>query len=718
MDTLLEELQGPEFMNMNSFNHGSATLRSKQDLANRFKVNHEFFQEPFLPTNPLQDPGDDSSPSSTGTSLEGDPADSGEIPNTIILKYINEILMEENLEAKPCMLQDCLALQAAEKSFYEVLGQKYPSSTDQLYPCFDQSIESPDGYFDGSSSVDSGNSYTITSADNLVESNWIYDQGESKSFSMQSSAIDSSGYAFLLPDSFSERQPVESHPHGNHEIIDLESSPSVSPKQTTDAAENADMNRRHTSPNGSSRRKNHQREDSDDLEEGRSNKHSVNYAGDSESLEMYDEVLLCPGGIRDSKSCALRDSSGNGASKKLQQNGDSGGSNGKPTRSKKQGNKGGEIVDFWGLLTQCAQAVSSSDQRTANELLKQIRQHCSQFGDGNQRLAHYFAEALEARLAGTRVSMHPIVSNGTSAIDILKAYKVYITACPFKRMSNFFANRTTMKLAQKAPRLHIIDFGILYGFQWPCLIQRLSERPGGAPKLRITGIELPQSGFRPTERVEETGRRLENYCKRFNVPFEYNVIAQKWETIKLEDLKIDRDELTVVNCLFRLKNIPDETVAMNNPRDTVLKLIKKINPDLFMHGVVNGTYNAPFFVTRFREALYHFSSLFDMFDVNLPLEDPERLRYEKEVVGKEAMNVVACEGLERIERPETYKQWQVRNLRAGFRQVPLDQELVQKVKKAVKSEFHKDFVVDVDGQWLLQGWKGRIIYALSCWEPA
>ena len=171
MDSLLEELQGPEFMNVNSFNHGSATLLSKQDLANRFKVNHEFFQEPFLPTNPLQDPGDDSSPSSTGTSLEGDPADSGEISNAT-LKYLNEMLMEENLEAKPCMLQDCLALQAAEKSFYEVLGQKYPS-----YPCFDQNTGSPDGYFDGSSSVDSSNSYSITSADNLGESNWIYEIG-------------------------------------------------------------------------------------------------------------------------------------------------------------------------------------------------------------------------------------------------------------------------------------------------------------------------------------------------------------------------------------------------------------------------------------------------------------------------------------------------------------------------------------------------------------
>jgi hypothetical protein len=49
----------------------------------------------------------------------------------------------------------------------------------------------------------------------------------------------------------------------------------------------------------------------------------------------------------------------------------------------------------------------------------------------------------------------------------------------------------------------------------------------GMLKLRVTGIELPQLGFRLAERAEETGRRLENYCKRFNVPFEFSVIAKK-----------------------------------------------------------------------------------------------------------------------------------------------------------------------------------------------
>ncbi|TQD71262.1 hypothetical protein C1H46_043206 [Malus baccata] len=373
------------------------------------------------------------------------------------------------------------------------------------------------------------------------------------------------------------------------------------------------------------------------------------------------------------------------------------------------------IVGVWSMLTQWAQAVASYDTRNADELLKQIRLNSSPSGDGTQRLAHYLADCLELLLV-SGVPSYTSLPNSMSAADLLKAYQTYIKACPFHKMSNLYANKTILKLAEKATRLHIIDFGVLYGYQWPCLIKGLSKRPGGPPMLRITGVEFPQPGFRPSERVEQTGRRLENYCKRFNVQFEYTAIANNWETIRYEDIKTDRDELTVVNCLYRLKNLPDETVT-DCPRDTVLNLIREINPDLFIHGVVNGSYNAPFFDTRFRETLFHFSSLFDMFEETLPREDQHRLLYEREVYGRDAINVIACEGSRRVERPETYKQWQIRNKRAGFRQLPSDQEILKLVRSMVKRDYHKDFIVDEDGMWVLQGWKGRIVHAISYWKP-
>ncbi|KAI6686851.1 hypothetical protein NL676_032764 [Syzygium grande] len=190
-----------------------------------------------------------------------------------------------------------------------------------------------------------------------------------------------------------------------------------------------------------------------------------------------------------------------------------------------------------------------------------------------------------------------------------------------------------LKAAETAKVLHIIDFGINFGFQWPILIQELSKKTGGVPKLRITGIELPQPGFRPAERIEETGRRLTKYCERFNVPLEFQAVASaSWECIKVADLNIRSDEVVAVNCLSRLEYLYDETVEMNCQRDMVLNLIRS---------------------------------------------------------------------MERVERPETYKQWQVRLTRVGFQQLPLDQEFIKKARAKLRGDYHKDFVLDEENNWML-----------------
>jgi len=37
--------------------------------------------------------------------------------------------------------------------------------------------------------------------------------------------------------------------------------------------------------------------------------------------------------------------------------------------------------------------------------------------------------------------------------------------------------------------------------------------------------------------------------------FEFNAKAKKWDTIQIEDLKIDNNEVLVVNCMFKLKHL-------------------------------------------------------------------------------------------------------------------------------------------------------------------
>ncbi|CAH2060195.1 unnamed protein product [Thlaspi arvense] len=649
-----------------------------------------------------------------------------------VLKYISQVLMEEDMDEKACMFHDALSLQAAEKSLYEALGEKYPEHSPPLMTTSTSPVplaHSPDGSSSGYASSTTSSDWSFDCLENNRPS-WLHTPVPNN-FVFRSTSTRSSGGNAVFGSSFSDdlvsnmfndtelafqfkkgmEEASKFLPKSSQLVIDVENYiPAASRSKGNDPTkENNSVPYRLTG------KKSHWREDEHVAEE-RSKKQSAVCVDETELSEMFDKILIF-GRPEEQPICILHENfpkepakaSSFGKSHK-----------GETTTQAATGNSYmKETPDLRTLLVSCAQAVSVNDRRTADELLRKVRQHSSSYGDGTERLAHYFANSLEARLAGTGTQAYTALSSKkTSASDMLKAYQTYISVCPFKKTAIIFANHSIMHLSTNAKTVHIIDFGISYGFQWPPLIHRLAWRRGGSCKLRITGIELPQRGFRPAEGVLETGRRLARYCQRYNVPFEYNGIAQKWETIKLEDLKLKEGEFVAVNSLFRFRNLLDETVSVNSPRDAVLKLIKKIKPDVFIPAILSGSYNAPFFVTRFREVLFHYSSLFDMCDTNLTREDPMRVMFEKEFYGREIMNVVACEGTERVERPESYKQWQARAMRAGFKQLPLEKELVQKLKLMVESGYKsKEFDVDQDGNWLLQGWKGRIVYASSTWVP-
>ncbi|XP_010414448.1 PREDICTED: scarecrow-like protein 33 [Camelina sativa] len=646
-----------------------------------------------------------------------------------VLKYISQVLMEEDMEDKPCMFHDALSLQAAEKSLYEALGEKYPGDYDSSQPLITTTRPAPLVSSPGGSSYTS--SITTTSSDSQwsfdclennrpsswlqtpIPNNFVFQSTSTRSSPSPQSVVFGSGLSNdLVSNMFNDKDMALQFKKGMEEaskflpkssqlVIDVENYiPALGSKEKNNSV-----------PYRLTGKKSQLREDEDSDEE-RSKKQAAVYVDEAELTEMFDKVLIF-GEPKEPPVCILQES--------FQKEPEKASSVSKSHKGEKPAANDKETPDLRTMLVSCAQAVSINDRRTADDLLTRIRQYSSSYGDGTERLAHYFANSLEARLAGIGTQVYTALSSKkTSASDMLKAYQTYISVCPFKKIAIIFANHSIMRLAStaNAKTIHIIDFGISYGFQWPSLIHRLAWRRGSSCKLRITGIELPQRGFRPAEGVIETGRRLAKYCQKFNIPFEYNAIAQKWDTIKLEDLKLKEGEFVAVNSLFRFRNLLDETVAVHSPRDAVLKLIRKIKPDVFMPAILSGSYNAPFFVTRFREVLFHYSSLFDMCDTNLTRDDPMRVMFEKEFYGREIMNVVACEGTERVERPESYKQWQARAMRAGFRQIPLDKDLVQKLKLLVENGYKtKEFDVDQDCNWLLQGWKGRIVYASSIWVP-
>ncbi|KAF6981911.1 hypothetical protein CFC21_000359 [Triticum aestivum] len=445
--------------------------------------------------------------------------------------------------------------------------------------------------------------------------------------------------------------------------------------------------------------------------QGRSNKHHAITTCAIIRNENFDRVLLCYG--RSDQIRRLRERMAETGSNNTLK----GWSKGRQKLwARKQQRQ--EFVDIRALLFQCAQAVAEDNHLFANELLKKIREHSSADGDCTQRLAFYLADGLAARLAGTGGQVYRnLMERRTSRTDWLVAYSLFHASCPFDRTSHYFASQAILGVSQGQPRVHIVDFGIGFGLQWPLMIQRFSQQEEGAPKLRITGIDIPQPGLHPCEMIEETGKRLADYANMFKVPFQYQgIAASRWETIKIEDLNIDEDEVLIINCIFRMKNLGHETAGINSARDEVMKTMRRMNPKIFISGTMNGLHSSPFFIQRFKEVMLHYSPMFDMLDANVPRDNKARKMIERIRFGTDALNIIACEGADRTERPESYRQWQARFLKAGFQQLPVDPAFLKRVHMN-NSHYHKEFFAVEDRGWLLQGWKGRVLYAISKWKP-
>lgn len=596
------------------------------------------------------------------------------------------------------------ALQAMEEPFYELLGEKYPAFPQQQPLCVCDHLQNLSANTDKSNGH-ACNTWSVTRMTNI------------------SSSMNSNGnfQGFQFPWSLSSitRETEQFTHHSNRMVVGLKvDGLSISEKPSQDNCSlqiDAHYMRKHPLFEVHDRKSYPCIEDLD-LLEGRSNKQYAIYYDEPIRDEMFDNVLLCSDHKPLDEGVSLSRAMTNNSSKSSQIG------QGKTSARRKTTGKRiqkRDVVDLRTLLINCAQAVSVSNHSLASDILKIIRHHASPTGDDSQRLALCLAYCLDVRLTGTGSQIyHKFITKRRNVKDILKVFHVCLSTCPFLRASHYFSNRTIVDVSKGKPQVHIIDFGICFGFQWPSLFEELAKIEDGPPKLRITGIELPESGFRPYARSNNIGLRLADYAKTFNIPFEYqHISSNKWEALSPEDFNIEKDEVLIVNCIYRMKDLGDETISINSARSRVLNTIRMMKPKVFVQGVLNGSYGVPFFLTRFKEVMYHYNSLFDMLDKNIPRDNETRMIIERDIYQYIMLNVIACEGPERIERPESYKKWKVRNLKAGLVQLPLNPAIVRETQDMVRKGYHKDFLVDEEDQWLVLGWKGRILYASSTWQP-
>ncbi|XP_050247829.1 scarecrow-like transcription factor PAT1 [Quercus robur] len=368
------------------------------------------------------------------------------------------------------------------------------------------------------------------------------------------------------------------------------------------------------------------------------------------------------------------------------------------------------------ILIFCAKAVSDNDLLMAHWLMDELRQMVSVAGEPIQRLGAYMLEGLVARLASSGSTIcKALKCKEPESKDLLSYMHILYEVCPYFKFGYMSANGAIAEAMKDEKRVHIIDFQIAQGSQWLTLIQAFASRPGGPPHIRITGIDDSMSAYARGGGLNIVGKRLSKLAESFKVPFEFHAVAVSGCEVQLENLGVRPGEALAVNFAFMLHHMPDESVSTQNHRDRLLRLVKSLSPKVVTLVEQESNTNTAAFYPRFLETLSYYTAMFESIDVTLPREHKERINVEQHCLAREVVNILACEGPERVERHELLGKWRSRFKMAGFTPYPLSSLVNATIKTLLENYCNKYRLQERDGALYL-GWMDRDLVASCAWK--
>ncbi|KAG8099550.1 hypothetical protein GUJ93_ZPchr0013g36918 [Zizania palustris] len=372
--------------------------------------------------------------------------------------------------------------------------------------------------------------------------------------------------------------------------------------------------------------------------------------------------------------------------------------------------------DLKELLIACARAVEEKNSSVIDLIVPELRKMVSVSGAPLERLGAYMVEGLVARLASSGNSIyHALKCKEPKSSDLLSYMHFLYEACPYFKFGYMSANGAIAEAVKGEDRIHIVDFQISQGAQWISLLQALAARPGGPPTVRITGIDDSVSAYARGGGLELVGKRLSHIAGLCKVPFEFHPVAISSGEVEEGHLGVIPGEAVAVNFTMELHHIPDETVGTANHRDRILRLVKGLSPKVLTLVELESNTNTAPFLQRFAETLDYYTAIFESIDLTLPRDDKERINIEQHCLAREIVNLIACEGEERMERYELFGKWRARLTMAGFRPSPLSSLVNATISTLLQSYSDNYQLAERDGALYL-GWKNRPLVVSSAWH--
>ncbi|KAJ6978450.1 hypothetical protein D5086_022723 [Populus alba] len=398
------------------------------------------------------------------------------------------------------------------------------------------------------------------------------------------------------------------------------------------------------------------------------------------------------------------------------------------------------------LLVSCADLISQSDFSAAQRLFSHLLSSTSSpYGDSTERLVRQFVRALSFRLnhhsTPTRTSTAPLdfsppfpppcTTNTNNKMMMMISYESTdqetLRSCylslnhitPFIRFCHLTANQAILEAIQVGQQaIHIIDFDIMHGVQWPPLMQALADRSNNTlhppPMLRITGTG------HDLNILQRTGDRLLKFAHSLGLGFQFHpllLLNNDPTSLALHlpsAITLLPDEALAVNCVLYLHRF-----LKDDSRELLLFLhkIKALNPMVVTVAEREANHNHPLFLQRFLEALDHYTALFDSLEATLPPNNRERLAVEQIWFGREIMDIVAAEGEGRRERHQRFETWEMLLKSVGFRNVPLSPFALSQAKLLLRLHYPSEgYQLQILNNSFFLGWQNHSLFSVSSWH--
>ncbi|XP_050370671.1 scarecrow-like protein 18 [Argentina anserina] len=397
------------------------------------------------------------------------------------------------------------------------------------------------------------------------------------------------------------------------------------------------------------------------------------------------------------------------------------------------------------LLISCAELISQLDISSAHRLISILSSsNSSPSGDSTERLVHQFIRALSLRLPLVTAAPQELMSVAAATASSPSTYGAFLEAetdaeeealqscyltlnqiTPFIRFSHLTANQAILEAIDSSQHtIHIIDFDIKHGVQWPPFMQALAERSYGSssslnhpppPMLRITATG------RDLTLLRRTGERLLRFAQSLGLTFHFRPIVLLNDVAMIDylnpaSLGLFPDETLAVNCVLYLHRLLTDDA---HDLHLFLDKIRGLNPKIVTVAEREANLNSPMFLNRFVEAVDHYGAVFGSLEATLPPNSRERLAVEQVWFGREIADVVAADDDQRRKqlRHERYENWEIMMRRSGFSNVPLSPFALSQAKLLLRLHYPSEgYQLHSLKDSFFLGWMNRPLFSVSSWN--